>query len=81
MIGGFTWIGRRLVRALAVVVLLSPFASRGETPGDGASRTNRSSSSDPHPNPAFSRAVAPLIGRRIVDVAEGRGDVANLAAR
>ena len=42
MIGGFTWIGRRLVRALAVAVLLSPFASRGETPGDGASRTNRS---------------------------------------
>jgi hypothetical protein len=34
-----------------------------------------------HPNPAFSRAVAPLIGRRIVDVIEGRGDAADLAAR
>jgi hypothetical protein len=34
-----------------------------------------------HPNAAFSRAVAPLIGRRIVDVIEGRGDVADVAAR
>jgi hypothetical protein len=39
------------------------------------------SGTDPHPNPAFSRAVAPLIGRRIADVVEGRGDVADLAAR
>jgi hypothetical protein len=29
---------------------------------------------DPHPNEAFSRSVAPLIGQRIVDVIEGRGD-------
>ena len=29
---------------------------------------------DPHPTEAFSRAVAPLIGQRIVDVIEGRGD-------
>lgn len=29
---------------------------------------------DPHPNEAFSTSVAPLIGRRIVDVIEGRGD-------
>jgi hypothetical protein len=39
------------------------------------------SSTDPHPNPAFSKKVAPLVGRRIVDVIEGRGDVASLAAR
>jgi hypothetical protein len=29
---------------------------------------------DPHPNAAFSTSAAPRIGRRIVDVIEGRGD-------
>jgi hypothetical protein len=33
-----------------------------------------SPSNDPHPNASFSKKVAPLIGRRIVDVIEGRGD-------
>lgn len=32
------------------------------------------STSDSHPNSTFSAAVAPYIGRRIVDVIEGRGD-------
>ena len=36
---------------------------------------------DPHPNAAFSRKVAPLIGRRIVDVIEGRGDQASLTGQ
>ena len=40
-----------------------------------------SSPTNSHPSPAFSRAVAPLIGRRIVDVIEGRGDVAGVSAR
>jgi len=31
-----------------------------------------------HPGPAFSRRVAPLVGRRIVDVVEGRGDETQL---
>ena len=31
-------------------------------------------SGDSHPNEAFSRGVAPLLGRRIVDVIQGRGD-------
>jgi hypothetical protein len=31
-------------------------------------------SGDSHPNEAFSRRVAPLLGRRIVDVIQGRGD-------
>ncbi len=39
------------------------------------------SSTDPHPNATFSRLAAPLIGRRIVDVIEGRGDSASLAGR
>ena len=39
------------------------------------------SGTDPHPNPTFSRSVAPLVARRIVDVIEGRGDVASVAAR
>jgi hypothetical protein len=38
------------------------------------------SATNSHPSPAFSRAVAPLLGRRIVDVIEGRGDVAGVAA-
>lgn len=33
---------------------------------------------DPHPAPAFARRVAPLLGRRIVDVVEGRGDSGSL---
>jgi hypothetical protein len=33
---------------------------------------------DSHPNEAFSRAVAPLFCRRIVDVVEGRGDKTSL---
>ncbi len=32
---------------------------------------------DPHPNEAFSTSVAPLIGSRIADVIEGRGDSAS----
>jgi hypothetical protein len=33
---------------------------------------------DAHPSAAFAREVAPLLGRRIVDVVEGRGDGASL---
>jgi len=33
---------------------------------------------DSHPNETFSRKVAPLLGRRIVDVLEGRGDTGSL---
>ncbi len=40
-----------------------------------------SSAKDSHPNRAFSVAAAPAIGRRIVDVIEGRGDVASLTGR
>ena len=36
------------------------------------------SASDPHPNAAFSRVVAPYIGKRIVDVIEGRGDTGRM---
>ena len=36
---------------------------------------------DAHPAPAFAREVAPLLGRRIVDVIEGRGDSAPLTGR
>jgi hypothetical protein len=36
------------------------------------------SPTDPHPNPALARRVAPLLGQRIVDVIEGRGDTASL---
>ena len=35
-------------------------------------------SGDAHPNEAFSKRVAPLFGRRVVDVIEGRGDSASL---
>jgi hypothetical protein len=40
-----------------------------------------SAADDPHPNASFSRAVAPLAGRRIVDVIEGRGDTGSLTGR
>jgi len=40
-----------------------------------------SSVDDSHPNAAFSKNVAPSIGRRIVDVIEGRGDAASIAGR
>ncbi len=33
---------------------------------------------DAHPAPSFAKKVAPLIGRRIVDVIEGRGDEASI---
>lgn len=35
---------------------------------------------DAHPAPSFARRVAPLLGQRIVDVIEGRGDSASLTA-
>jgi len=35
---------------------------------------NAKSTSDSHPNPKFAASVAPLIGQRIIDVIEGRGD-------
>jgi len=35
---------------------------------------------DAHPAPAFARRVAPLLGQRIVDVIEGRGDTSSLTA-
>ena len=35
---------------------------------------NAASTSDSHPNPTFAASVAPLIGQRIIDVIEGRGD-------
>jgi hypothetical protein len=40
-----------------------------------------SSPDDPHPNADLSAAVAPLIGQRIVDVIEGRGDAAGVTGR
>jgi len=42
---------------------------------------NASAPDDPHPNVAFSRKVAPLIGRRIVDVIDGRGDKASVTGK
>ena len=36
---------------------------------------------DAHPNEAFSRKAAPLLGRRIVDVIEGRGDSGSLTGQ
>ena len=36
---------------------------------------------DPHPNEAFSRKVAPWFAQRIVDVVEGRGDAAKLTGQ
>ncbi|RXA19426.1 hypothetical protein EQO05_09875 [Methanosarcina sp. MSH10X1] len=35
---------------------------------------NAASTSDSHPNPTFAASTAPLIGQRIIDVIEGRGD-------
>lgn len=35
---------------------------------------NAASTSDSHPNQTFADSVAPLIGQRIIDVIEGRGD-------
>ncbi len=35
---------------------------------------NAVSTSDSHPNPTFAASAAPLIGQRIIDVIEGRGD-------
>lgn len=35
---------------------------------------NAASTSDSHPNSTFAASVAPLIGQRIIDVIEGRGD-------
>ena len=35
---------------------------------------NAASTSDSHPNPTFAASAAPLIGQRIIDVIEGRGD-------
>jgi len=40
-----------------------------------------SAGGDSHPNAAFSRTVAPLLGQRIVDVVEGRGDIAGRTGR
>lgn len=37
-----------------------------------------SGSQDSHPAPAFARRAAPLLGKRIVDVIEGRGDRSSL---
>lgn len=39
---------------------------------------NASAPRNSHPGSAFARSVAPLIGRRIVDVIEGRGDTASV---
>ncbi len=36
---------------------------------------------DSHPNATFCEAVAPLLGQRIVDVIEGRGDTASLTGQ
>lgn len=36
---------------------------------------------DPHPNRKFSKTVAPYFCRRIVDVIEGRGDIASLTGK
>ncbi len=36
---------------------------------------------DSHPGRAFARTVAPLLGQRIVDVCEGRGDTGSLTGR
>jgi len=39
------------------------------------------SAGDSHPNPTFCTTVAPLIGKRIVDVIEGRGDTGSLTGK
>jgi hypothetical protein len=36
---------------------------------------------DSHPAPGFSQSVAPLLGQRLVDVVEGRGDSGSLTGR
>ncbi len=38
-------------------------------------------SGDSHPNAAFCRTVAPLLGQRVVDVIEGRGDSGSLTGK
>ncbi|BDU74125.1 hypothetical protein [Mesoterricola silvestris] len=48
-----------------------PFLVPGRSVGAG----------DSHPSPEFSKRVAPLLGRRIVDVIEGRGDGSSLTGR
>jgi len=40
--------------------------------------TNAVSASDPHPNKTFSVSAAPKLGRRIVDVINGKGDTGSL---
>jgi len=42
---------------------------------------NASAVDNSHPRARFARTVAPLIGRRIVDVIEGRGDTASFTGR
>jgi hypothetical protein len=49
-----------------------------ETEGGNFLMDVHSSSGDSHPNAAFCSTVAPYIGRRIVDVIEGRGDSGSL---
>ena len=48
-----------------------------ETEG-GLYLTEANASSDSHPNSTFASKVAPLLGQRIVDVIEGRGDTGSL---
>ncbi|MBI5531282.1 MAG: hypothetical protein HY898_01105 [Deltaproteobacteria bacterium] len=48
-----------------------------ETEG-GLYLTDANASGDSHPNDTFAKKVAPLFGKRIVDVIEGRGDTGSL---
>lgn len=53
-----------------------------ETEGGFYLKDNYSSGGgDSHPNEDFCRRVAPMLGRRIVDVLEGRGDTGDLTGR
>jgi hypothetical protein len=52
-----------------------------ETEGGLYLQDKNSSDGDSHPNEAFCRQVAPLLGRRITDVIEGRGDTGDLTGK
>ena len=55
---------------------------QAETGGDRyMSVFNAVGPGDSHPNEAFSRKVAPLFARRVIDVIEGRGDTGSLTGQ
>jgi hypothetical protein len=52
-----------------------------ETEGGLYLKHKYSCDGDSHPNEAFCRRVAPMLGRRITDVIEGRGDAGDITGR